>query len=103
MRMPHFRFTVRRLMVAVAIVAVVLGLGLKGLHHWQLSSGYSQTAATYQTSAYEIVIIATPDGRVLNPPSDRRREWLWEKYKLYRHAAHRPCLPVPPDPPEPKP
>jgi hypothetical protein len=47
--MPRVRFTVRRMMIAVAVVALALGVGLWGVRVRRLSRDYSLRAQMYAT------------------------------------------------------
>jgi hypothetical protein len=44
MRLPRLRFTVRRLMVVVAIAGLVMGGGIWGYRMWRLSEYYAAEA-----------------------------------------------------------
>jgi hypothetical protein len=97
-RLPRLRFTVRRLMFVVAVVGVVFGLYIaseqraaefrqRAIHHTNEFSGcYSPEGLT--TAQIGIIL--------------QRREYHQAMMVKYRWAAHRPWLPVAPDPPEPK-
>jgi hypothetical protein len=90
MKMP--RLTVRRLMIAVAI----LGSMFAG---WSLMA---RRAATYrEISAYH----AEAWGRIDTtgtPEADARVDWHRAMAEKYRDAARYPWLPVATDPPEPE-
>ncbi len=49
MRLPRLRFTVRRLMVAVALAGLVMGGGVWSYRMWRLSRYYSGLAQAYNT------------------------------------------------------
>jgi hypothetical protein len=96
MRPPRPRFTVRRLMVAVAIVGGVLGLlswsrtrvvNFRRLadHHGRLSRELQQTREGYTCT------FGTP-----------RSDYHRVMEAKYLRAAEHPWSPVAPDPPEPK-
>jgi hypothetical protein len=108
MRMPRFRFTIRRMMVAVAIVGALFGvLGL-----WQRSAAYAAIAERHADEELAIVALALDaltarDGPRL--PTGLTLRMLMSRavlhHKLarkYRRAARYPWLPVAPDPPEPE-
>jgi hypothetical protein len=100
MRLPRVRFTVRRIMLAVAVVAIVLG----GLRLWCLSAHYRALAEVHRQKADEVV-----RGTYAGPGGSYHLEWCaWpspnKEYHLrlkenYERAASRPWLPVEPDPP----
>ena len=54
MRMPRFRFTVRRMMAAVAVVGMMLGAVAHGVRLKRLRDGYLDTATRH--SRVEVVI-----------------------------------------------
>jgi hypothetical protein len=110
MRLPSVQFTVRRMMVAVAVVAVLLGVG-----------PFRQRSAKYQRKAVEhagqvgvsnenakVQLAAGrkhPEIRVLMEASaaewERLAAWHADLAKKYSHAASRPweTLPLDPRPP----
>ncbi len=95
MRLPRPRFTVRRLMVAVAIVELIAGVLLdRGRRfremvdrHWKL---WLENPA------------CVVDSRIPDEVQARRSEYDRAMGEKYEHAARYPWLPVAPDPPEPK-
>ncbi len=97
--LPRVPLTVRRMMVWVAICAVILG-GVYELA--RRSAKFTELAARHQASIKEETFYAiglgwgTPDR--LSP----RESWRLEMLGKYRHAAQYPWLPVEPDPPEPE-
>jgi hypothetical protein len=109
MRMPRFRFTVRRMMVAVAIV----GACVWGVRMLQMSRAYGKKAERFASNAMDRIPgfngewPKTPEGE-----AKLRRTWdLWKQEMedhnaamaaKYRRAARYPWLPVAPDPPEPE-
>jgi hypothetical protein len=93
MKLPTPRFTVRRLMIAVAIAALALGLV-----EW-----IGCRSATFRLKAREHertfkTLIGPNTMFPVSPATDHHR-LMAEKYRL---AARSPWLPVEPDPPEPK-
>ena len=86
MHLPRPRFTVRRMMVAVAIGGVVSGVLTRAARFQQLSD--------YHRS--RIILISPPDPRVY------RTLYHMELANKYYYAARHPWLPVTPDPPEPQ-
>jgi hypothetical protein len=97
MRLPRVRFTVRRMMVAVAVVAVAT-FAFRLL--W-LSEAYRRRAQEYSWSVFGAMEYSPHDAQ-----GTARRERLINHYRSlaekYAHAANRPWLPVEPDPTEPK-
>ena len=100
MPLPRVRLTIRRLMVAVAVVAVLIAGG----DLVRKAIIYNRLARAYAMPKY------------VSPPAEwpaTRREALtrfntaWEAYDVamsrkYEYAACHPWLPVAPDPPEPE-
>ena len=124
MRLPRPQFTVRRLMLVVALAGLALGGGIWGSKMWRLSGVHARTARFHRSwlglyRQRETVILKSL-GRLeqfaaqhaLPPPSVARhrddaagyarkadfREALALKYE---RAARYPWLPVETDPPEP--
>ena len=121
MRSPRVRFTVRRLMVATAIVAVIFrGIQLrrrsvdyaanaryyemredsaKALHRYTAMLFPGRPVESIRRFEFGLVGITTErDGAHLV----KIEEYYGRKAALYRRAARYPWLPVAPDPPEPK-
>jgi hypothetical protein len=97
MKLPKPRFTVRRLMVAVAIAATTLGMA-----QWMArrASRFGQLASDYCHQAELNEQMWAVGNRTY--PLD---VWAGHQRRLqhkYEHAARRPWLPVAPDPPEPE-
>jgi hypothetical protein len=94
MRLPRVRFTVRRLMASVAIVAFIL---------WaerllRLPREYRDRAGYYSQCEFDA------SGR-LAPGNPRDRAVVDHYHSLhekYERAARYPWLPIAPDPPEPE-
>jgi hypothetical protein len=115
MRIPRFRFTVRRMMVAVAVVAVLSWLGSVGVRraecrrlvrtHEELCRALSAEIGVFRG---QLRIGRSDDvlARVqLESAIMERRPALNKEIALterYRRAMRRPWLPVEPDPPPPK-
>lgn len=96
MRFPDFRFTVRRLMVAVAIVGVVLAIWV----------GLERRRARFERLfSYHNGLTGPAYRRSFDPfrPGFRTAKGRWhhELSQKYGLAARNPWLPVAPDPPEP--
>lgn len=91
MRLPRVRFTVRRLMVAVAVVGLLFGMADR-------SRRFSAIADLY--GGYRVQASVTT-------PEEIRQLKEWNAYRKafylkYRRAARYPWLPIESDPPEPK-
>jgi hypothetical protein len=82
MKIPHPRFTVRRLMVAVAIVALPIGL-------WGRSMAFARIAREHAAREKDFA-------------DARASSYHWNLAVKYERAAMYPWLPVAPDPPEPQ-
>ena len=93
MPLPRPRFTVRTLMVAVAIVAVVLGGSIERRNRFR------KLAALHQ-SKFNILLERSPCIGFFGGAVDRLGWHETMKFK-YDDAARYPFLPVRPDPPEP--
>ena len=88
MRLPRVRFTVRRLMVVTAVVA----LAAYGAVLWRRSAEYRERADQFCP--------LTMSGN-----NAEERVWLerrWLMFYKYDRAARYPFLPVAPDPPQPE-
>ena len=79
------RFTVRRLMVAVAVLAVLLGVG----RTFFLAVFYARMSYGHLSKKF------TAKSRI-------EADYHGNLQEKYREAAARPWLHVPPDPPEPE-
>ena len=115
MRLPRPRFTVRRLMIAIAIVAVFLGVWLwaerrrarfKALAHWhdmQVVYVVVEYLLPDGSCIFEVTSLPQKIGDPHVPPRQQRIcTWNYQLAQKYRRAARYPWLPVEPDPPEPK-
>jgi hypothetical protein len=102
MRLP--RFTVRRLMVAVAIVGVLLAavLGLERRREWlrRLSQRHESRAMVCDMEKLIGAMNRQPATWLANRQA--RLEYHKSLARKYRQAASHPWLPVAPDPPEPE-
>jgi hypothetical protein len=101
MRMPRVRFTVRRMMVVIAIagVALIQAPGFQArLQRRQLGLEV-QAFAHGETIAWNAASVARGGGPGL---SSERLVFHKRMVGKYQWAARYPWLPVLPDPPEPK-
>jgi hypothetical protein len=90
MPLPRVRFTVRRLMVAVAVIGLACGL-------WRRSAAYAEKARYNWSMAFALMHgYPGPEGRL------REIGYLQDLARKYERAARYPFLPVAPDPPEPE-
>jgi hypothetical protein len=103
MRLPRLRFTVRRLMLVVALAGLVMGGGVWGYRMWRMSAKYARIAQSFkwteslhrglearfqnnaQREAAKFAAVATHYAALV---------------RKYERAARYPWLPVEPDPPE---
>jgi hypothetical protein len=111
--MPRFRFTVRRMMVVVAIVAVIFAVGgmvrrsmrLRERAEFHERMGREEAEAT---RAVEDLARGADDPqyaaevRAVAAASARLGGWHTRMGAKYRKLARHPWLPVEPDPPEPE-
>ena len=104
MRLPRPRFTVRRLMVAVAIVGVLLGasLGLQRRRGWLqgLSERHQVRAQLCEVNKFIGEIDRKPAAWIAK--NHARFEHHLAMMRKYERAARYPWLPVTPNPPEPE-
>jgi hypothetical protein len=114
MLLPRVRFTVRRLMLVVAIIAVALGGGVWVVEMMRLSHAYRLRAALHVQKHRHL--LSVPHGRFegalatismslgLEKAYERRLRSIAYHVSMkqkYDRAAARPWLVLSPDPPEP--
>ena len=104
MRIPRVRFTVRGMMVAVAVFALLSASGQLRERYEGLRDRYELMGVMH--AAHEIL---ERDGGVdvfsgfgLVKPNAQRAAYHAEMRRKYERAARSPWLPVEPDPPEPR-
>jgi hypothetical protein len=90
MRLPRIRLTVRRLMLAVAVVALVIWLG----RIYQLRQMYLEKVLDNKVALRQL------DSGISCYTEDHTN-WHEAMKQKYEHAARHPWLPVEPDPPYP--
>jgi hypothetical protein len=107
LRLPRVRLTVRRMMVAVALIALPLAalgeiqrrraayLRVADSHYSRLTNDTNRLGRGI--GPYFISPVTTG-----NPREDRLITYRVQMIDKYVDAARRPWLPVPPDPPEPE-
>ena len=110
MRIPRVRFTVRRQMVAVAVVGLFMGASLWVVEMRTRSAAYRKRALEQlgmMTSAAAGSGTLTRDGRpvsIYDNENDWLRDaWVSELAEKYWRLSYYPWLPVAPGPPPPGP
>ncbi len=89
MRLPRFRFTMRLMVVAVALAGLSLGIG----------SALQRRVALFQQRASQEAFLL---GSQRHPLPERKVPHHESLRRKYERAAGYPRLPVEPDPPEPQ-
>jgi hypothetical protein len=109
MRLPRVRFTVRRMMVSVAVasscVAAYLVATRGGEFREEAIEYLQREQFRVKAEHYGHRLADLSDIKVIpgHPdPLHRRREYYDQMRKKYERAARYPWLPVAPDPPEPE-
>jgi hypothetical protein len=96
MNLPRVRFTVRRLMVVVAIVAIAIWV------FYIRREEFHSLALYHNKQSYQHgVMVNVGRGMSLHQPN-AKGQWHLKLAQKYSYAASHPYLPVAPDPPEPK-
>jgi hypothetical protein len=104
MRLHHVRFTIRRLMLVVALAGLVMGGGVRSYRTWKLSGEYTRRAQYYRQSGnmYErIVEDWQSDWPELAAQGAATAAKCAAVARTYERAARYPWLPVERDPPQP--
>jgi hypothetical protein len=98
MRLPRVRFTVRRLMVAVAVAAIVFAACI-----WMHTRAvrFRRAAQSYREQLTEYMRRPTARRRGHHIPDRRVVRYYVGMAEKYEYAGRHPWLPVAPDPPEP--
>jgi hypothetical protein len=101
MPLPRMRFTVRRMMVVVAVLAILVWLGERHLRFTRLSEYHRSNAGIYLEFDEQTgwVGYVTRDGRDI---PERVHLWHAKLEDKFRESARHPWLPIQPDPPDPK-
>jgi len=99
MPVPRPRFTVRRLMAAVAVVTVVLGI-VSGVR--RRAERFRMIAAYHQSSYHFTSLINPSWNAAKEAKAIAKNNWHGNTTMKYDYAADHPWLPVAPDPPEPQ-
>jgi hypothetical protein len=93
MKLPRPRFTIRRLMVAVAIAAFAFG-------GWQMRQRREHRLRL--ALKHEVLSALLRDGHADTSRDPERADRHKALHIKYEHAARYPWLPIEPDPPEPE-
>ena len=104
MRLPRVRFTVRRMMIAVAIAGALLGLLAYARGLQDRSADYQRLATEHQFQSFLLTGYMVTNGT--NNETSRKFDSELRSHHdrirfKYERAARYPWLPVDPDPPEP--
>jgi hypothetical protein len=107
MKRPRLRFTMRRLMVAVAIIAVLIGAGRWVVEMRTRSIAHSRRAREFASMiAGAISETQTTEGRWIDRYDNENgriiEAWAGTLARKYWRLSDYPWLPVEPDPPFPK-
>ncbi len=100
MKIPEVRFTVRRAMVAVAVIALGLGLPIELMRRRERLLTISLDHVG--PAAMEGTLIITDEGPAYAGIASEKGRWHEAMRRKYDYYGHRPWLPIPSDPPEPK-
>jgi hypothetical protein len=106
MKRPRLRFTMRRLMIAVAIIALSMGaarwvvvMRARSIAHYQRANDFARMMARAGSSTH------TADGRVIDLYDNENYRiidaWACPLARKYWRLSDYPWLPVEPDPPYP--
>lgn len=106
-RLPRVRFTVRRLMVVVAVAAVAIGGAAWVVRVGRLASDYRRLHARHSSEVQRYheeasKALRSRNGRDRYVLASRLADYHARLESKYGHAAHNPWLPVDPDPPPPE-
>lgn len=112
MRLPRIRFSLKNLMIAVAIIGTILGtLAERRTRFRRLSVEYDRAWTELRVSDLELYLLLTVSQGESNESYDERRraaaplvqylEYCGQMEVKYASASERPWLPVAADPPRP--
>jgi hypothetical protein len=107
MRLRRVRFSIRRLLVAVALFALVFAGEEATRRRWEsLASVYRGKAGRCEHVALVALHSSDLEAARGNDSEMRKLKRIVDHHvalaRKYQHAARRPWVPVAPDPPEPK-
>src|SRR4051794_27420521 len=94
MRMPRVRFTMRWMMVSVAIVAIIVAPKMVAARRAEIANLRVEYEAARDAHLDEALSIS-------DTKAHRLRQWHIGLYQKYRRAPQNPWPPVEPDPPQP--
>ena len=104
MRLPRVRYTVRRMMVVVLIVAIMLAIHVtlqrRRVRFEQLSRYHIQSIRIESSCSW--APYEPEESDVLSDKALWQAIWHAKLSRKYSEAARRPWLPVSPDPPQPE-
>jgi hypothetical protein len=98
MKIPRVRFTMRRMMAAVAIMAIVLGVTIERHNRFRKIAVHHRAEFVRVARRGPLVLFAGSS----DDPVMLRLEWHVSIISKHEHASRYPFLPVAPDPPEPE-
>ena len=98
MRFPRVRFTIRRMIVAVAIISLLIAALMEIQNRRARFLKIAQSHSSWEQDR----LWFAGNGRVQELVGAERRRWRLEMGKKYLEAARHPWIPVSSDPPEPK-
>lgn len=105
MRTPRVRFSIRALMAAVAIAAIVGGIAVtldRRAKAARKAMGYHYTRLSNFSPHGRAAFLNSPEGEI----QERKRKQMFgyhsRLFVKYQEAARRPWLPIEPDPPVPE-
>src|SRR5262245_40028901 len=98
--LSRVRLTVRRMMIAIAVVATLLGVGLELIRRRERFLRISVEHAV--EAAMEGTLVVTDQGPAYVGVKTEKGRWHEFTHQKYEYLGRRPWLPVPPDPPEPE-
>jgi hypothetical protein len=100
MRLPRFRFSMRGMMVAVAIVVVALGvLATRSRRFQSLATDHRARVMQHTIGSTQIGPYAEGYDSEYRQVTQWLSDWHHAMAMKYQLAAGRPWLPIPPDPP----
>jgi hypothetical protein len=102
MSRPRVRFTVRGLLIAVAIIALLLA-GEATRRRWvSLSATYRKRADAFKEKAHSVRVAPHPGDDKERLRLKRLADHYNARVRVYEQAARFPWVKVAPDPPEPQ-
>jgi hypothetical protein len=111
---PRVQITIRRMMIAVAVIALALGCGVWVVELTRLSRAYLQKSMMHvneERRARRAIATLLESDRLDGANGSRVRSLVWQELvaahhgdlaKQYRRASERPWQSIPPEPPPPR-